>query len=251
MVNPRDLLGGGKEAIGKRLMAQMTPSEEPIAQALAPAIVSVENQQAQAVEELVDAADLDVAHGHDPEARREALLETADAVANQRFVPAYLELALGLEDAGPLEKYVGLDDLEEQKREWWEMYRENGMVDEPVDDVDQEDLDDLAQRHVGEMFGISLTEFEEVVAGFDQAEAARSVLAGPIVRHTQIIAEAAEAVQADQERLEELEERVDELEDDADRAGETRGAEVENTTPGPSSGPKTGDSGVHREDSGE
>jgi len=211
MVDPGDLLGSSKETIARRIMGQVTPSEQPIAQALASTVAAVEHEQAEAVQELVDELDLTADVDHDAEARREVLLGTADAVSDERFAAFYFELLLDPVDNGDaLEKYVGLEDVEEQKREWYQQYEGAELVDESFEDADQEAIDDVADRHLKEVHQIGIEEWQKAVVGFEQAEAAEHLLAGPFLAHTALVRQAAEEVAGLQERVDELEKELEE-----------------------------------------
>jgi polyhydroxyalkanoate synthesis regulator phasin len=211
MVDPSDILGGGLGILGKRLIARITPSEQPIMQSLAASIATIENQQAQAIQNLINSLELDIEHSHDPEAREKALLEIADAVAEERFVEWYLEEELDVEEGESLRPYTDIEDLEKQQRKWWEMYRDAGHVEESFDEATQEEIDDLVDRHVSGKHNIDLETFRSVVE-FDRGAAAQRILAGPLLRHTQIITEAADACRERRERVKALEQRVAELE---------------------------------------
>lgn len=212
MVDPSDLLAGGKEAMAKKILEQITPSEHPMADAVATAIVSVEHQQAQAIQRLVEAADLDVEHGHDPERRKEVLLEVGDAVADDRFTEWFLEETVDdLQAAESAAKYAGLeaDEFQEVKEKWYLQYDESGVL-EGLEDLE---LDDVADRHTREIFNVDLDTFEERVVEYSRAEAAQHVLAGPVLHHNQIILQTADALESQQERLQELESKIAELEE--------------------------------------
>lgn len=211
MVDSNDILGGGLSMIGKRLISRITPSEQPIMQSLARSITTIENQQARAIQDLIDALEMDIEHSHDPEAREKTLLEVADAVAEERFVEWYLDEVLGVDDAESLQPYVGSGNFEQQQREWWDAYRDDGQVEKPFDEVDQDRVDELSDQHVHNAYNVDLETFRHAVE-FDRGEAALSVLAGPLRRHTQIITAAAETCQKRRERRHELEHKVDELE---------------------------------------
>jgi len=208
-----DPLDSGKKVMARKMLQQMTPSETPIVQALAEVVASIENQQAQVVEQLRQVADLDVEHEHDPERRQEVLLELADAVADDDFAGWWFREVADdhLENAGAATKYAGLEAEEwaGQKREWYRQYQQSDLVDDPLEEADQDDFDNLADRHLREMYGVGLEEFRELVVDWSQAEAAEAVLAGQIHRHTRIIATAAEEVEQLQDRVDELEEQVD------------------------------------------
>jgi len=194
------MLGAAKGKMAERMMGQITPSELPIAQALADSVVGVENEQAQAVQRLIDATGLDVAHGHDPAARREALLNVANAVASDDFRGWWFENVAPdfLDNAGHAEKYAQLECEEwaDQLRDWYQLYHERGVVDEPLADLDDPGrIAWVADRHVRAKFDVSLQEFVAIVVTWDKGEQAQQLLAGPLRRHTQIIHEAAEAVE--------------------------------------------------------
>lgn len=213
MINPSDVIGGGKEAMARKMMAKITPSEHPIGQAVVEAIVSTEHQQAQVVEQLRQAADLEVEHGHNLEARREHLYGLADAVADQELVEWWFrEIAAdALENPKEASKYAGLEAEEwaQQKRDWYDQYHEADLVDEILEDADQEEVDDLADRHLREMYDVGLEDFKAIVVDWTPRAASEQLLAGQIHRHNQVVAKAAEEVERLQERVDELEEELD------------------------------------------
>lgn len=191
------MLDGAKEAAAKRILANVTPSETPAVQALSTIIAELEHEQAEALDRLATAADIDLAVEHDAEARREQLVAVSDAVAEDRVEDVYLQqVGLDPEQAAP---YLGIDgeDFAEQKRDWYRQYREQGIVDDdvPVDDVGQARVDEVAQLHVDQVFGVDLDRFESAVVEYDRGAGLQALLAGPIQRHTAGINAVADALE--------------------------------------------------------
>jgi len=181
------MLEKAKQKMMGKAMQNAEPSEKEAVQALAEVIAGLEHEQAQAIAALVDAAGLDLDVHHDQQVREQQLLDTADAVAQQRL-PEYALGQLDVEGTEKAMQHLGSDEWPEQKREWYKMYRERGVVDgPPVDDATDEDVDRAAKLHVPEVFGLSLAEFEQYVVNWDRGAAVEELLAGPLVGHTQTI----------------------------------------------------------------
>jgi len=181
------MLEKAKQKMMGKAMQKAEPSEKEAVQALAEVIAGLEHEQAQAIAALVDAAGLDLDVHHDQQVREQQLLDTADAVAQQRL-PEYALGQLDVEGTEKAMQHLGSDEWPEQKREWYKMYRERGVVDgPPVDDATDEDVDRAAKLHVPEVFGLSLAEFEQYVVNWDRGAAVEELLAGPLVGHTQTI----------------------------------------------------------------
>lgn len=191
------MLDGAKEAAARRMLANVTPSETAVVQGLSTIIAELEHEQAEALDRLATAADVDLPVDHDAEARRAQLVEVADAVAEDRVEEVYLtEAGIDPEQAAPY-LGIGAEAFAEQKRAWYRQYREQGVVDDvPVDDVGQARLDEVAQLHVQQVFGVDLARFESVVVEYDRGEVMQALLAGPIETHTAAINEVAEALEA-------------------------------------------------------
>jgi len=193
------MLGKAKERMMGKAMEGVTPSESEQAQALATIIAGLEHEQAQALQQLVEAVDVDVGDvHHEQDAREQQLLDTADAVAQGELPQFYLQ-ASGVDSVGQVLQYLQADDWPEQKREWYSKYRERDVVDgPPVDEADQDDIDDAAQLHVSHVFGTTLEEFEQVVVNWDRGAATQQLLAGPIAGHTELIEYIATEIEGDE-----------------------------------------------------
>lgn len=201
-------LGNAKSAMAERMMGQITPSETPIGQALADSLAGVEHQQAAAVQRAIEAGGLDVDHGHDYQQRRQAILDVADAVAQQDFEGWWWsEVAPEiLENPEKARQYVGLtgDEWRDQLREWYGSYHAAGVVEEPLEDAEPGRLAWVADRHCQTTFGVSLREFVALVINWSRGEQARRVLAGPFLQHTSIIHRMADELERKEQRIEEL-----------------------------------------------
>lgn len=142
-------------------MSQMTPSETTIGRRLANILTSTEFELFRAVDRLVEAAD-DVdgeplADGS-MRARRDEILEVADAVAEQCFEAWWwehygAEFVDNPEDARDL-CGMDVDEWQQQIQTWAELYRERAP-----DRVDGMTDAEIAQLHVERQFGIDLEEF--------------------------------------------------------------------------------------------
>lgn len=213
-----DPLGGAKEQMLRRFMAQITPSEHPIGQSLAEAVATFEHRQAAAVVELIEAADLDVEHAHNAEDRKDTLLSLADALLEDDLKAWWFD-EIGsqhLEEADHARSYASLeeDEWSEVKRDWYQRYHEAGVVDVPLEDVDEERVEEISERHVEDRFGVSLSEFEDIVIRWDKGRVTEQLLGGVFDRHTRIIQLAAEEIEDLQEQNERLRERLQEADED-------------------------------------
>jgi len=193
------MLEGAKQRMMQKAMENVTPSETAVAQALAHVIAGLEHEQAQAMQRLVNAAEMDGDVHHDAEAREQQLLDLADAVAQDGLPEYYLAEVLDVDDPERALNHLDSDDWGQQKRAWYQQYRERGIVEGPaVDDATQDDIDHAAVLHVQEVFGVALAQFEQHVVRWDRGEAMQQLLAGPLVGHTELIDTVAREIEGDE-----------------------------------------------------
>jgi hypothetical protein len=182
------MLDRAKEQMMRRAIQQVTPSETPVAKALADVIATIEARQMAAVTRLAEAADVDeAAVGHlDADAREEQLLDLADALADDRLEAWWLdEVAAGqLKDTEKAAEYVGMDRSEwaDQIATWGVNYRK--AVPDRVDGMTDAQIADL---HVRETFGVPLREFSSEVIDWSAGQVIEDVLAGHLSSTTSSI----------------------------------------------------------------
>lgn len=207
-------LGNAKSAMAERMMGQITPSETPIGQALANAVAGIEHEQAKAIQEAIEAGDLDVQHGHDMGARRETLLEIADAVAENGFEDWWWTNVAPeiLDKPEKARQYVGIngDEWRNLLERWYTAYHANGVVDAPLDEADPGRLAWVADRHIRETFGVNLREFVALVVNWSRGEQMQRALAGQFQSHTQIIHRLADELERKEQRIEDLQNQLQE-----------------------------------------
>jgi len=208
------MLDGAKEAMAQRMASQITPSETPIAQALANTIATIEANQGAALNRALDAADRDdVDVDHDPAARRAQLLDLADAIADGRREEWWWSNVAPqlMDQPEKARQYVGLgpDEYRETLEDWYQQYYEADVVDVPLDEADRARIGWAAENHVQTKYGISLKEFVASVVNWSPGRAYQQVLAGPIGRNTQAIHLLADEIERKNERIAELEARLD------------------------------------------
>jgi hypothetical protein len=173
------VLDRAKQQMMRRAMQQVTPSETPVAQALANVIANIEARQMAAVTRLAEAADVDeAAVGHlDAGAREEQLLDLADALADDRLEDWWLDevAADHLDDPEKAANYLGMDRDEwaDQIATWGENYRQAAP-----DHVEGMTDGQIADLHVRETFDVPLREFAKEVVDWSRGEAVEDVLAG-------------------------------------------------------------------------
>lgn len=205
-MNPLDKI---KSAGSERLAKSITPSEIPHVRHGLNIAVGIEHEQAAALNDALDAADVDDRLHHDREGRRNFLLEAADAIGNQRFREWWFERVAGerLHHPEHAAQYAGLDSDEwhDQVREWYADAYDRGLVDTPPAEADPAEIGDAAAKVVRSQFGVSLREFVEIVVTWDRGEATRQVFAGPADAHTQVIRRLTEEIEQRNERIAELE----------------------------------------------
>ncbi|SEN04607.1 hypothetical protein SAMN05216388_1001237 [Halorientalis persicus] len=208
-----DFLDKGKEAMAKRMMGQITPSETPIAQAVATSLTTVEHRLAAAIDSAHEAAGTGERIRHDPDERKDSLLSLADAVAEQRVQDWWFENvgAYLLDNHERAKGYVGLsgDEWRGQLRRWYEQYHEAGVVDTPLDEADPAEIGTVADRHIRETFGISLREFVAAIVNWSRGEQLQGVMFGPIKQYTAQVRRLEEEIEQRDERIAELEEQID------------------------------------------
>jgi len=198
-VNPLD---SAKDAVAGRMMAQVTPSEHPLYQSIADTVVGVENYQARALQELIEAHGLNVEHGHNPERRREIMLSLADAVTNDRVEAWWWETIAPemMENPEKVRKHSNLSSEEwhDQLRDWYSHYHDKGLVETPIEELDDlGKIGQVADRHVRHAYGMDLRQFVTIVVAWDRGQAVEHVLAGPALRQGDIIRQAAEKARGD------------------------------------------------------
>jgi len=215
-------LDTAKESVLERAAGQITPSEHPIGQALADVFTGIESEQAQALATAYQAAGLKAPVAVNPDARRQQILDVADAVAGQQFGDWWWsEIAPQVLDRPEKARgYVGLDGDEwhDQLRRWYRTYHEAGVVNEPLDEADRGRLCEVADRHIRETFGCSLRDFVEDVINWSEGRAGQQLLAGQLQHHTQMIHRLAREIEAREERIAELEGRTYESQIDWENA---------------------------------
>jgi len=196
------MLDGAKRKMMERAMSSVTPSETPVAQALAEIIAGLEHEQAQAMERLVDAADLDdVDVRHDVDAREQQLLDLADAVAEDRVAEYYLSQVETLDSPEKAAAYAGMESeaWEKQKREWYSKYTDADVVDgPPVEEAEPADIHYAADIHTNQVFGLDVSAFEQIVVNYERGEVTQELLAGPLVGHTELINYVAGVLEGDE-----------------------------------------------------
>lgn len=212
----RDSLGvldRGKEAMAKRMMSGITPSETQLAQAAAHSLTTVEHRLAEAIDSAHETAGTGEQLQHDPEERMNSLLSLADAVADQRVQQWWFDQvgAYVLDDPERAQSYVGMDGDEwrEQLRRWYRQYRTAGVVDTPLADADPAEIGDVADRHIRETFGVSLREFVAMVVNWDRGEQLEGVMVGPIQQFTAQVHQLEREIEQRDDRIAELEARLD------------------------------------------
>ncbi len=198
----------------KRAVQAIDPADHPLFQSLADVISSIEYEQAQAISQCVDAADMDIPVQHDREKRRRELLDIAEATAEQDLAPYWFAEVVDIEAPEQAAEYVGYDGQQwrDQLETWYEQYRQMGVVDAPLSEANRADLGHIAAMHVQESFGLELDEFVAGVINWDRGMALETLLAGPIRSYTGVITQLADEIEHRERRIEELEARVQELE---------------------------------------
>jgi hypothetical protein len=210
-------MGGKVSQMGmKQALKSLTPSENRMFVSLADIISGIEYEQADALADCIDTADMDLEVHHDREQRREELLTVADSVADQEFRHYWFAQVVELDSPERAAEYVGYGPYEwrEQLETWYEQYRKMGVVDKPLHDAERADIGHVAAMHVEESFGITLDEFVAGVINWDRGAALETVIAGPIRSYTTTIHQLAEEIEQRDRRIEELEARVEDLETD-------------------------------------
>ncbi|WP_340101228.1 hypothetical protein [Salinibaculum salinum] len=208
-------MGGKVSQMGmKQALKSLTPSENQMFVSLADIISGIEYEQADAIEQCTNTADMDITVQHDREKRREELLAVADSVADQDFRHYWFAEIVDIDRPEQAAKYVDYDgdQWRSQLETWYQQYHEMSIVDAPLANADRADLGHVAAMHVEESFGISLDEFVAGVINGDQGSALETVIAGPIRSYTGAINRLAEEIEKRDQRIEELEARVEELE---------------------------------------
>lgn len=208
-----DVLDRGKEAMAKKMMGQITPSETPLAQAAAHSLTTVEHRLAEAIDSAHETAGTGEQLQHDPEERMNSLLSLADAVADQRVQQWWFENvgAYVLDQPDRAQGYVGLSGQEwrEQLRRWYDQYHEAGVVDTPLGEATPAEIGDVADRHIRETFGVSLREFVAMVVNWDRGEQLEAVMIGPIQQFSTQVRRLEEEIEKRDERIAELEAQID------------------------------------------
>jgi hypothetical protein len=173
------MLDRAKQQMMRRALREVTPSETPVATALANVIATLESRQMQAVTRLAEAAGVEeAAVGHlDTDARQEQLLDLADALADDRLEEWWLDEVAGdhLDRPDRAADYVGMDREEwaDQIATWGENYRE--AVPDRVEGMTDAQIADL---HVRETFGVPLREFSKEVVGWSKGRVVEDVFSG-------------------------------------------------------------------------
>jgi len=208
-----DFLDRGKEAMAKRMMSGLTPSETPIAQAIATSLTTVEHRLAAAIDSAHQTAGTGERVRHDPDERADSLLSLADAVANQQVQTWWFENvgAHLLDNHERAQGYVGLsgDEWRDQLRRWYQQYHEAGVVDTPLHEADPTQIGEVADRHIRETFGISLREFVAAVVNWSRGEQLQGVMFGPIQQYTAQVRRLEEEIEQRDERIAELEDQIE------------------------------------------
>jgi len=136
-------------------------------------IAGLECELLQEVADLQDAVGLDPLQVPDPSARQEGLQSLVVAQMSGDLEGWYADHVLSehVENESNAAAYLTLEpeDWAEQKATWAEMYREQGA--EGSDDA-------LAEHHVQEQFGVSLSEFEREIVEWQPAGVMQHALAG-------------------------------------------------------------------------
>lgn len=194
-----------REMLLQRMLTQATPSETETVQALAGIIAAIEAEQSEAILELLEATnegqsiDVDVI---DPDDRAAELLGVADAISDDRLAEFYFAEISNLPNGEQAANYAGLgtgDDWDKQKREWYRSYHREGVVEVDPDDVSDDRIQEVAEKHIGEVFGVPMHVFESEVLEWSQAAALESILSGPIQSHTAVIKSTADDLDRDDE----------------------------------------------------
>jgi len=209
-----DFLDRGKEAMAKRMMSGITPSETQLAQAAAHSLTTVEHRLAAAIDSAHETAGTGEQLGHDPEERMTSLLSLADAVADQRVEEWWFENvgAFVLDQPDRAKGYVGLsaEEWHDQLRRWYEQYHEAGVVETPPGDADPARIGEVADRHIRETFGLGLRDFVAMVVNWDRGEQLEGVMVGPIQQFTAQVRQLEREIEKRDERIAELEEQRNE-----------------------------------------
>lgn len=179
----------GADAVKQRMLQQIEPREHPAFNSIATILTGIEHDQARAVKRLTDAADVDLDVNHQPEARREQLLDVAESLGNNDLASLWFEDVLDVDQADMIQNYIGLsgDEWREQLETWYRQYREMGIVDDPIEEADRADIGHVAQLHVSEAFGMDLNEFVAGVINWDKGAVLEEMLVGPTRDYTRTI----------------------------------------------------------------
>lgn len=191
-----------KDAMRKRMMQQITPSETAVGQSVADILTVTEFNLFQAVDRLVEAADdvdAEFVVDQSMEERRDRLLELADAVAAQDFETWWWEeyAADFIDQPERARKFSGLS--KEQWREAIERFAETRR--DQIDEDPGERTDaQLAAELVEDAFGVDLATFASEVVEWDAAEHVDGIVRRNLHVSTQTIHQVAGALEAvDQE----------------------------------------------------
>jgi hypothetical protein len=175
-------MGMSREAVMKRMVREITPSELGVARGLAEILAEQERSLLAAAGTVAEAADADVDVPQiDTEGRQEMILELADAMTDQRLAEWWAEevLAEHVDDPEAAVEYLEMDGAEwgDQVREWAQLYREGkpDLVDEMTDA-------EIAAFHVRNKWGVSLREFVAEIVTWTPGRAVEDILAGQLDR---------------------------------------------------------------------
>lgn len=210
MVSPLEKV---REAGAERLAGQITPSEIPHVLVGTNIAAGIEHEQAQALNQALQAAGMqDEMLHHDPQARQQMLLDVADAISNQNFTGWWWENLAPrfLDDVDQARQLAGLDGEEwrERIRAWHAEAHGRGLVETPLSDAGPADLAETAANVAENRFGVPLSVLVSRVVNWDRGSETRRLLAGNIDHHNQLIRRLAQHIEQQNERIRELEQQV-------------------------------------------
>lgn len=189
-----------KDAMRKRMLQSVTPSETAVGQRIANILTVTEYELFQAVDRLVDAADdLDGEfHVHeDMETRRDRLLEIADAVAEQRFEAWWWENYADrvVDNPARARQFAGIS-----KSEWRQAIEQladhkRARLEDAQDDVDDRTDAQLAAERIREAFGVDLATFATEVVEWEAAEHVDGIVRSNLRSSTETIHQIADVLE--------------------------------------------------------
>lgn len=157
-------------------------------------IAEIERAQRAQLLELHEALDIEgLDDVDDVEDRVDELCEFISGYTSKDLRDYWLEYQAPEDLSADVKPYLDLDDQEWENQigRWAESYRANADLSDVSDR-------DIANQHVRNRFGLSLTEFEQHVVSWSFKETMEEALTGPLERNEDAIADAVAAVEEGQ-----------------------------------------------------